>query len=177
LARPARKLKEKNMSTETEEVREETGIAADGNQFLTFSIGSEEYGIDILKVQEIKGYVPTTRIPNSPPHVTGVLNLRGTIVPIVDLRRKFNMETIEYDKFSAIIVVVVDNRAMGVIVDSVSEVLNIPAEAIQPPANFATGSDASMLQGMARVGDKLIILLDIEAVLQTDNSVELAMAA
>jgi len=165
------------MATVIEDVRDEIGIAADGNQFLTFSIGNEEYGIDILKVQEIKGFVPTTRIPNSPPHVTGVLNLRGTIVPIVDLRRKFNMETIEYDKFSAIIVVVVDNRAMGVIVDSVSEVLNIPADAIQSPANFAAGTDASMLQGMARVGDKLIILLDIETVLLSDQTMDLAQAA
>jgi len=165
------------MSTVIEDVREETGIGADGNQFLTFSIGNEEYGIDILKVQEIKGYVPTTRIPNSPAYVTGVLNLRGTIVPIVDLRRKFNMETIEYDKFSAIIVVVVHNRAMGVIVDSVSEVLNIPTEAIQPPANFSTGTDSSMLQGMARVGDKLIILLDIETVLLSDQTMDLAQAA
>lgn len=161
----------------TEVPQSEIGIAADANQFLTFSIGREEYGIDILKVQEIKGYVSTTRIPNSPPHVTGVLNLRGTIVPIVDLRRKFNMEAIEYDKFSAIIVVVVDNRAMGVIVDSVSEVLNIAADTIQPPAHFSGGADTSMLQGMARVGDKLIILLDIEAVMRTDSNIELAAAA
>jgi len=165
------------MATATEEIRDDSGIAADGNQFLTFSIGNEEYGIDILKVQEIKGFVPTTRIPNSPPYVTGVLNLRGTIVPIVDLRRKFNMETIDYDKFSAIIVVVVSGRAMGVLVDSVSEVLNIPSDAIQPPANFAASTDASMLQGMARVGDKLIILLDIEAVLLSDQTTELAAAA
>src|SRR5947209_12320557 len=95
---------------------EKTGLSADSNQFLTFSLGDEEYGVDILKVQEIKGYVPTTRLPNSPPDVTGVLNLRGTIVPIVDLRSKFGLELVEYDQFTVIVVVVVQDRVMGVIV-------------------------------------------------------------
>jgi purine-binding chemotaxis protein CheW len=101
--------------------------AGDTNsQFLTFSLGGEEYGVDILKVQEIKGYVPTTRVPNSPPEVVGVLNLRGTIVPIVDLRRKFGLEAIQYDAFAAIVVVVVDQQTKGMVVDRVSEVVSIP---------------------------------------------------
>src|SRR5579862_6847114 len=103
-----------------ETLNQDIRLSADANQFLTFSLGEEEYGVDILKVQEIKGYVPTTRIPNSPPEVTGVLNLRGIIVPIVDLRRKFGMEPVEYDQFAAIIVVVVHNRIMGITVDRVS---------------------------------------------------------
>ena len=143
---------------------QEVGASADEKQFLTFSLGDEEYGVDILKVQEIKGYVPTTRIPNAPHDVVGVLNLRGTIVPIVDLRRKFGMDQVEYDQFTAIVVVVVQNRIMGMIVDSVSEVMSIPPGDIQPPPDFG-GMNANALRGMGKVGDKLIILLDIDTVL------------
>lgn len=139
-------------------------LSADARQFLTFSLGDEEYGIDILKVQEIKGYTATTRIPNSPRDVVGVLNLRGTIVPIVDLRSKFGLDTIEYNQFTAVIVVVVQNRVMGMIVDSVSEVMNIPAGSVQPPPEFG-GVRLTMLRGMVKVGEKLITLLDIDAVL------------
>jgi len=139
-------------------------IAAHTNQFLTFTLAEEEYGIDILKVQEIKGYVPTTRVPNSPPEVIGVLNLRGTVVPIIDLRRKFNLPEATYDQFTVIVVVVVQERVMGVIVDSVSEVMNIPGEDIQPPPNVGS-KGVNTLKGMGKVGDKLIILLDIDTVL------------
>ena len=156
--------------TTTETGSREVGATADGNQFLTFTLGEEEYGVDILKVQEIKGYVPTTRIPNAPYEVRGVLNLRGTIVPIVDLRRKFGLEEIQYDQFTAIVVVVVQNRVMGMVVDSVSEVMSIPPTDIQPPPDFGSGVSGSMLRGMAKVGEKLIILLDIDAVLIGDNA-------
>ena len=149
--------------------------AADVNQYLTFSLGSEEYGIDILKVQEIKGYTTTTRIPNSPPDVIGVLNLRGTIVPIVDLRQKFGLDSIEYNQFTAVVVMVVQNRVMGMIVDSVSEVMNIPAGSVQPPPDFGSLS-SSMLLGIAKMGEKLITLLAIDAVLVQECGVS-AMAA
>jgi purine-binding chemotaxis protein CheW len=152
------------------------GQTPDANQFLTFSLGDEEYGVDILKVQEIKGYVPATRIPNAPPDVNGVLNLRGTIVPIVDLRRKFNLESVEYDQFTCIVVLVVQNRVIGMIVDSVSEVMNIPPADIQPPPDFGSSVSTTLLRGMAKVGDKLIILLDIESVLLGDTAA-LAAAA
>ena len=154
----------------------ESGLSADANQFLTFSLGEEEYGVDILKVQEIKGYVPTTRIPNSPPDVVGVLNLRGTIVPIVDLRRKFGLESVEYTPFTAIVVVVVRGRIMGVIVDSVSEVVNIPASDIQPAPDFGVSMSTNMLQGMAKMSESLITLLDIDTVLLGESS-PLALAA
>jgi len=147
----------------------EVSASADENQFLTFSLGDEEYGVDILKVQEIKGYVPTTRIPNAPHDVVGVLNMRGTIVPIVDIRRKFGMEQIEYDQFTAIVVVVVQNRVMGMIVDSVSEVMSIPPANIQPPPDFGD-MNANLLTGMGKVADKLIILLDIDTVLLGENA-------
>ena len=149
--------------------------SADVNQYLTFSLGSEEYGVDILKVQEIKGYTTTTRIPNSPHDVIGVLNLRGTIVPIVDLRRKFGLDTVEYNQFTAVVVMVVQNRVMGMIVDSVSEVMNIPAGSVQPPPDFG-GIRSTMLRGIAKMGEKLITLLDIDAVL-ADECGAIAMAA
>ena len=126
--------------------------------------------MDILKVQEIKGYVPTTRIPNAPQDVVGVLNLRGTIVPIVDLRRKFNLDIVEYDPFTAIVVVVVQNRVMGMIVDSVSEVMNIPSKDIQAAPDFGNSLGGNMLRGMGKVGDKLIILLDIDVVMLGESA-------
>lgn len=147
-------------------------LAAHANQFLTFSLADEEYGVDILKVQEIKGYVETTRIPNSPPEVKGVLNLRGTIVPIVDLRKKFNLPDAEFDQFTVIVVVVVQERVMGMIVDSVSEVMNIQAEDIQPPPQI--GHAAGALRGLGKVQDKLIILLDIDAVLLGEAAANIA---
>src|SRR5271154_1024816 len=104
---------------------ETTGYAADLDQYLTFTLGAEEYGIEILKVQEIKGYSAITHIPNAPPHVKGVMNLRGTVVPVVDLRARFGMEAVEYSKFTVIIVVMVGEKIAGVVVDAVSDVLNI----------------------------------------------------
>lgn len=100
------------------------GISTDGSQFLTFQLGEELYGVDILRVQEIKGYTAVTHIPNTPPHIKGALNLRGIIVPIVELRTKFGMPTIEYTMFT-VIVVVVKETIMGLVVDAVSDVLDI----------------------------------------------------
>ena len=155
---------------------EGSDLAAHANQFLTFSLADEEYGVDILKVQEIKGYVPTTRIPNSPPEVTGVLNLRGTIVPIIDLRKKFNLPDAQYDQSTVIVVVVVQGRVMGMIVDSVSDVMNISAEDIQPPPTMGHGA-ATSLRGLGKIGEKLIILLDIDAVLLGEGSISSATLA
>lgn len=155
---------------QTETLARSTEPSADASQFLTFSLGDEEYGVDILKVQEIKGYVPTTRIPNAPLDVSGVLNLRGTIVPIVDLRRKFGLHSTDYNQFTAIVVVVVQQRVMGMIVDSVSEVVSIPPGDIQPSPDFGSSMSTTMLQGMARLGEKLIILLDIDTVLLGESA-------
>lgn len=152
---------------------DDADLTAYANQFLTFTLADEEYGVDILKVQEIKGYVPTTSIPNSPPEVTGVLNLRGTIVPIIDLRKKFNLPEATYDQFTVIVVVVVQDRVMGMIVDSVSEVMNIPSDDIQPPPNLGHCA-ANSLKGLGKVGEKLIILLDIDAVLLGEAAATIA---
>lgn len=136
-------------------------VVGDGTQFLTFSLGDELYGVDILRVQEIKGYTAVTKIPNTPPHIKGVLNLRGTIVPIIELRTKFGMPTISYTMFTVIVVVVVRDRVMGLVVDAVSDVLNIEHKDVQPPPEFGGSVDVTFLSGIGKSGDKLVSLLDI----------------
>jgi len=137
----------------------------DHSQYLTFALGGEEYGVEILKVQEIRGYTSITPIPNTPAHIKGVMNLRGAIVPVVDLRRTLAMPATEYSPFSVIIVVTVGTRVMGLIVDAVSDVLDVARTDIHPTPDFGTRIDARFIQGMARVGDKLVVLLDIDRVL------------
>ena len=135
------------------------------SQYLTFSLGQEEYGIELLKVQEIKGYSAITPIPNTPPHIKGVLNLRGTVIPIVDLRIRFSLEAIEYTKFHVIIVINVGTRVVGLLVDAVSDVLNVAAEDMRPAPDFGTQADTRFISGIASSGDKVAVLLDIELLL------------
>ena len=153
------------VATATKESTQQIGVDTDGNQFLTFQLGEELYGVDILRVQEIKGYTTVTKIPNTPDYIKGVLNLRGTIVPIVELRTTFGMPTIDYTMFTVIVVVVVRDRIMGLVVDSVSDVLNIAKKDIQPPPEFGAKVDVSVLSGIGKSGDKLISLLDIDRLL------------
>jgi purine-binding chemotaxis protein CheW len=141
----------------------------DSSQFLTFNLGDELYGVDILRVQEIKGYTVVTKIPNTPPHIKGVLNLRGTIVPIFELRSKFGMPTIDYTAFTVIIVVVVRDKVMGLVVDSVSDVLNIDKKDIQPPPQFNAKLDVSFMNGIGKFGDNLVALLDIDRLLSEED--------
>ena len=149
----------------TKERAQHIGLATDGSQFLTFNLGDELYGVDILRVQEIKGYTAVTKIPNTPSHIKGVLNLRGTIVPIIELRTKFGMPTIDYTAFTVIIVVVVRDKVMGLVVDSVSDVLNIDAKDMQTPPPFGAKVDVSFLNGIGKSGDKLVALLDMDRLL------------
>jgi purine-binding chemotaxis protein CheW len=135
--------------------------AADNGQFLTFTLQNEEYGIEILKVQEIKGFSKITPIPNAPPFVRGVMNLRGTVVPIIDLRARFSMDDKDYDQFTVIIVANVGTRVVGLVVDTVSDVLNIPSEAIAAPPELASSSETSCITGMGKLGDRIVMLLDI----------------
>ena len=153
----------------TKELNQQIGLTTDGSQFLTFNLGDELYGVDILRVQEIKGYTAVTKIPNTPPHVKGVLNLRGTIVPIVELRTKFSMPTIDYTAFTVIIVVVVRDKVMGLVVDSVSDVLNIDKKDIQPAPQFGAKVDVSFLNGIGKSGDKLVALLEMDRLLLDDE--------
>lgn len=133
-------------------------------QYVTFSIDDEEFGIEILKVQEIIGYTKPTHVPNTSNFISGVINLRGIIIPIIDLRKKFNMPSKEYDKFTVIVVVEVASKIMGIIVDAVSDVLGLTKDDIQEAPDFDKFK-AEYLKGMGKVGDKLIILLDIDRVL------------
>ena len=139
-----------------------------GSQYLTFTLGNEEYGVEILKIQEIKGYSSITPIPNTPPHVKGVMNLRGTIIPVVDLRSKLSMAQADYNQFTVIVVVKVGSKTRGLVVDAVSDVLNIPKGDIQEAPDFGSEVDAAYISGMAKAGDKLIVLLDIDKVLLGD---------
>jgi purine-binding chemotaxis protein CheW len=140
-------------------------FTTDGNQYLTFTLGAEEYGVEILKVQEIKGYSAITPIPNTPAYVKGVMNLRGSIIPIVDLRAKLAMAEAAYNQFTVIIVVRVGSKTVGLVVDAVSDVLSIPAQDVQATPDFGAQVDARFISGMAKAGDRLVVLLDIDKVL------------
>lgn len=155
--------------TATKELNQQIGLSTDGSQFLTFNLGEELYGVDILRVQEIKGYTAVTKIPNTPPDIKGVLNLRGIIVPIVELRTKFDMPMIDYTMFTVIIVVVVKEKIMGLVVDSVSDVLNIDKKDIQAPPQFGAKMDVSFLSGIGKSGDKLVALLDMDRLLSDED--------
>jgi len=153
---------------ERQEIR--TTYSNDDHQFLTFNLGEELYGVNILKVQEIKGYTKVTTIPNTPDYLTGVLNLRGTIVPIIDLRMKFGMGVTEPTFFTVIVVVNVRNRIMGFLVDAVSDVLDLHAKDIQPPPELGSSVDITFVAGIGKANDSLVTLLDIDRVL-TDAEV------
>jgi purine-binding chemotaxis protein CheW len=147
-----------------------TGI----EQFLSFALGDQQYGIEILKVQEIKGYSGITPIPNTAEHIRGVMNLRGTVIPVVDLRAKFSLEPRAYDKFTVIIVVTVGAKIMGLVVDSVSDVLDIARDDIRPTPDLGRREDTRFISGMANVGDRLVVLLDIDTLLAEDSVSETA---
>ncbi|HYF40994.1 MAG TPA: chemotaxis protein CheW [Ramlibacter sp.] len=133
------------------------------SEFLTFKLGTEHYGIEILKVQEIRGYESPTAIANAPDFIKGVINLRGVIVPILDLRMKFRLADPRYDEFTVVIILNVAARVVGIVVDSVSDVLSLAADAIRPAPEFASSTfDTRYITGLATVDDALLILLDIE---------------
>jgi purine-binding chemotaxis protein CheW len=138
-------------------------------QFLTFLLGKEEYGIEILKVQEIKQFTAITPLPNLPPHIRGVMNLRGTMVPVVDLRARFGMPVAEYGKFTVIVIVTVGTRSIGLVVDAVSDVVDITREGIEPPPELGSTIDTSFMSGMAKAGERLLLLLDIQRLLGADG--------
>ena len=141
--------------------------ADDVSQYLTFTLAQEEYGIDILKVQEIRGYSPVTPVPNVPPYVKGVMNLRGTIIPVVDLRVRFGMAQAEYNRFNVIIVVSVGTKVIGLVVDTVSDVLRIAPGDIQAPPEFGDAATRAV-NGIARSDEKVVLLLDIDRVLSIE---------
>jgi purine-binding chemotaxis protein CheW len=131
-------------------------------EFLTFHLGREEYAIDILKVQEIRGYESVTSIANAPAFIKGVINLRGTIVPIVDLRIKFGLGLVEYTPFTVVIILNVAGRVVGAVVDSVSDVMALAPQQVQPAPDFSSQVGADFILGLGTLEDRMLILVDIE---------------
>ncbi|KNC89479.1 chemotaxis protein CheW [Trabulsiella odontotermitis] len=148
-----------------------------GQEFLVFTLGDEEYGIDILKVQEIRGYDQVTRIANTPSFIKGVTNLRGVIVPIVDLRVKFSQQEVEYDENTVVIVLNLNQRVVGIVVDGVSDVLSLASEQIRPAPEFAVTLSTEYLTGLGALGDRMLILVNIEKLLNSDEMALLDSAA
>lgn len=147
--------------------------AADTDQYLTFILAEEEYGVDILRVQEIKGWEKVTPIPNTPEHIKGVINLRGTIVPIIDLRQCFKLERKAYGPTTVVIVLKVvhddHERTMGFVVDAVSDVYDVRAGETKPPPDFGNSVNTNSIQGLATVDEKMIILLDIDRLMNGEE--------
>ena len=146
-----------------------SGLDSDADQFLTFILGTEEYGVDILRVQEIKGWDSVTPIPNTPEYIKGVINLRGIIVPIVDLRQRFSMPNIEYSPITVVIVLKIEcadrDRIMGIVVDAVSDVYDVPPDEMKDAPDFGSVVDTEFVRGLATVDEKMIIILDIDHLL------------
>ena len=136
-------------------------------EFLAFKLGAEEYGIDILRVQEIRSYEEPTRIANAPAFIKGVVNLRGVIVPIVDMRLKFNLERADYDSFTVVIVLNIGSRVMGMVVDAVSDVITLTPEQLRPVPEFNSTIASDHLLAIGAIDDRMLILVDIERLMSS----------
>lgn len=159
------------MSVNVEDVidLEETEVDQELTQLVTFSIGEEEFGVNILQVQEIIRTMEITNVPMAPDFVEGVINLRGKVIPIVDMRRRFGLESKEHDKYTRIIVIEIEMIIVGFVVDAVSEVLRIPANSVQPPPPVVAGMDAEYIDGVGKLDDRLLILLDLDSLLDNEE--------
>jgi purine-binding chemotaxis protein CheW len=158
-------------------VLKEAAAEAEGREFLTFRLGAEEYAIDILKVQEIRGWESPTTIANTPDFIKGVINLRGTIVPIVDLRLKFKLGEARYDEFTVVIILSFARRVVGVVVDAVSDVTTLTAQQMRPAPEFGATLDTRFITGLGTVGERMLILVDIEKLLNSKDMQLVAEAA
>lgn len=151
--------------------------APGSSQYVTFVCAGVEYGVEILRVQEIKGWDGVTRVPYTPPHVLGVMNLRGVIVPVIDLRARFGLESKAFDSSTVVIVVRVDTdvgeKTVGIVVDAVSEVYNIAADAVKPTPDLGGSADAAWVSGLTSVDDKMVMLLDLNRLVA--SSMELSV--
>lgn len=145
-----------------------------GVQLVTFMLGGEKYGLNILKVRELIRYTETTPVPNMPSFLKGVINLRGVIIPVLDMRVRFGMPQGQYDQYTVIIIVHVGKKLTGIVVDTVADVVFLAKDHIKPPPNFSTMVDTAFIEGMGQVRDELLILLDIDHILSPE---ELALVA
>ena len=150
------------MQVNTQETRAVTVSPLATGEYLSFTLGREEYGIEILKVQEIRGYEEPTRLANAPAFIKGVVNLRGNIVPIVDMRIKFNLENAEYNQFTVVIILNVAARVVGMVVDSVSDVIRLAPDHVRPAPDFSSTFDTQYITGLGTVDERMLILVDIE---------------
>jgi purine-binding chemotaxis protein CheW len=146
-----------------------TSSASNPLEFLSFTLGQEEYGIDIQKVQELRGYDTVTRIANAPEHIKGVVNLRGIIVPIIDMRIKFNLGTPTYDQFTVVIILNIGGRVMGMVVDSVSDVITLKPEQIRPAPSMGSVLDTEYLMGLGTLDERMLILIDLDRLMSSDE--------
>jgi purine-binding chemotaxis protein CheW len=142
-------------------------VDSSGNEFLAFKLGKEEYGIDILKVQEIRGYEAVTRIANSPEFIKGVVNLRGIIVPIIDMRIKFNLGEPTYDQFTVVIILNIAGRVVGMVVDSVSDVITLTQEQMKPAPDIGTTFESDHLMGLGTIDERMLILVNIDKLMSS----------
>lgn len=154
------------MSITTQLAKSTDGL---GNEFLAFKLGSEEYGIDILKVQEIRGYEAPTRIANAPEFIKGVINLRGIIIPVVDMRIKFNLGTPTYDQFTVVIILNISGRVIGMVVDSVSDVTTLAPEQIKPAPDMGAAFDSQYMIGLGTIEERMLILVDIDKLMSSSE--------
>jgi purine-binding chemotaxis protein CheW len=138
-------------------------------EFLAFTMGQEEYGLDILKVQEIRGYEAVTTLANAPDYFKGVINLRGVIVPVIDMRIRFNLATPTYDQFTIVIVLNIGGTIMGMVVDSVSDVTTLASEQIRPPPQLGSAIGADYLIGIGTIDERMLILIDIDKLMGSDD--------
>ncbi len=143
--------------------------AGESRELLTFTLGNEEYGIDILKVQEIRGYEAVTSIANAPEFIKGVINLRGIIVPILDMRIKFQLGNVDYVETTVVIILNVADRVVGMVVDGVSDVITLKAGEIKPAPEFGSGLDTKYFQGLGTIDSRMIILVDIEKLMSSGD--------
>ncbi len=144
----------------------------ESSQFLTFLLDEQEYGLELFKIQEIRGYAPVTPIPNVPAHVRGVMNLRGTVLPVVDLRMKFRLPPIEYGKFTVIVIAMVAGKMVGLLVDAVSDVLHVTREAMRAVPDFGSAVDTRFIDGVFQTREHLAVALNLEKLLSdTDLTV------
>ncbi|GGK64825.1 chemotaxis protein CheW [Amphritea balenae] len=145
----------------------------EGQQYLSFLLDNEEYGIDILRVQEVRGWTPMTRVPDMPVYLKGVLNLRGAIIPVIDLRERFGLPAVEYGPTTVVIVINVNSgdqqRIMGIIVDAVAETYSLPKEQIQPAPQLGTVINSEFITGLVAQNEQMIVLIDIDELMNADE--------
>lgn len=148
---------------------QQTDMAGDDREFLSFVLGDEHYALDITTVKEIRGYEQVTKIANAPDFIKGVMNLRGDIVPVVDLRIKFNVGEATYNEFTIVIMLNVDERIVGIVVDGVSDVIRLSEEEMLPPPEFGVAFDSRYLHGLADVDETMVILVNIESLINSNE--------